>query len=384
VDFQLRPVRTWSVAGRLDGPPEVIAGLPLRLVPVGCEDLGMGGEAATTLAASDGRFTFPNVPAGRYSLDARTSLMEYVYRPQGTALTSDSLPRTPGFTSNRGGGGTIMAAPPGTSYSYSASDRDATAWGRADVEVAGRDLTDVVVTMRRAVRLSGRIQIDRGTTVDQQPDPRTVMPAVAGRPGVTPPTAIVMAEPANGSASLGLLSGQVAPDNSFTVDGLLPGAYVLRVLLIGGGGGARPLSLRSVVWRGEDHTYVPFDASAGANISDVVVTFVETTQKITGSVSNMPPGGGGTTVIAFPVDRARWTNYGFQPSLLRSTTAGGDGRFELTLPGGDFYLVALGADRADGWQDPAFLDIAARSATRVSLEWGETTSQTLPFSEVNR
>jgi hypothetical protein len=37
--------------------------------------------------------------------------------------------------------------------------------------------------------------------------------------------------------------------------------------------------------------------------------------------------------------------------------------------------VAVPADQSRRWQEPAFLDAAARVATRVTAEWGRTVSQ---------
>ena len=71
IDFQLQPVRTARVSGTLQGPPDAIGNLLLRLIPAGLEELGQGSEAATTVTTPDGQFAFLDVPAGSYLLDAR-------------------------------------------------------------------------------------------------------------------------------------------------------------------------------------------------------------------------------------------------------------------------------------------------------------------------
>ncbi len=95
IDFSLRPTATVRVSGVVDGPPEAVRGLVLRLMPAGLEDLGEGSEAATTLAGADGRFTFLNVPAGAYTVDATKSTLEFMYGPSA-GLASQELPGTPG------------------------------------------------------------------------------------------------------------------------------------------------------------------------------------------------------------------------------------------------------------------------------------------------
>jgi len=75
-DLTLTPVPSVRVSGIIEGPPEALQALTLRLLPTGLENLGLGSEAATTLVEPDGRFTFLNVPAGTYTLDAPVSVTE--------------------------------------------------------------------------------------------------------------------------------------------------------------------------------------------------------------------------------------------------------------------------------------------------------------------
>jgi hypothetical protein len=76
VDLTLMPVQSVRVSGVVDGPPESLRSLTLRLLPAGLENLGFGSETATALVTSDGRFTFLNVPAGQYTLDAPAQISE--------------------------------------------------------------------------------------------------------------------------------------------------------------------------------------------------------------------------------------------------------------------------------------------------------------------
>ena len=71
VDLTLTPVTSVRVSGVVEGPPESLRTLTLRLLPAGLENLGFGAETATALVAADGRFTFLNVPAGDYQMTRR-------------------------------------------------------------------------------------------------------------------------------------------------------------------------------------------------------------------------------------------------------------------------------------------------------------------------
>jgi hypothetical protein len=383
VDVQLRPVPTWRIAGRVDGPPAIVAGIPLRLLPAGAEDLGGGSEAATTLVASDGRFTFLNVPAGRYALEARPSWVEYDYpRAIGGTTSPGGAPAPMPGGRATGSSGPLDGAPAGTWYSRSRGDWDQTVWIRAEVDVTDRDLADVLVSQHRTGRISGRIEWERtspapappsATTPPRSPEDTRMAALAAALSKVT-----IRAEPADGSPALGLPTGTVLPDQTFTIDGLLPGPYVLRVGTPATGG---PASVKSIVWKSADYTDTPFDASAGFDATDVVVTLIDTAQTIAGTVSDIPAGRL-AAVLAFPVDPKRWTNYGLQSPLIRFGGVANDNRYQLTLPAGDFHLIAVDQSQADAWSEPGFLATAARIAIRVSLAWGESKTQGLRFAEV--
>ena len=61
-----------------------------------------------------------------------------------------------------------------------------------------------------------------------------------------------------------------------------------------------------------------------------------------------------------------------------------ENRYPLTLPAGDFYLIAVDQSQVNAWSEPGFLAAAARTAIRVSLAWGESKTQGLRFAEIKR
>ena len=98
IDLKLVASPVFRVSGRVDGPAEALARLTLRLLPQGSEGLGQGSETATALVSTDGAFTFLNVPAGEYVVDARGTVSQYRVRAagRGCAFRADARTSEPG------------------------------------------------------------------------------------------------------------------------------------------------------------------------------------------------------------------------------------------------------------------------------------------------
>jgi hypothetical protein len=150
----------------------------------------------------------------------------------------------------------------------------------------------------------------------------------------------------------------------FKIDGLMAGEYVLRVQ-------APNTAIASVLWNGQDYADRSFDGGLGKDFTDLVVTLTNASSAVAGTVTET--GTVGAAVIAFPVERDRWINYGFNPTRLKSVLASQDGRFRVDgLPAGDYYLVAVPADQERGWIDPEFLNARAGRATRIHLDGSDS------------
>jgi hypothetical protein len=77
-------------------------------------------------------------------------------------------------------------------------------------------------------------------------------------------------------------------------------------------------------------------------------------------------------VLAFPVDRQRWTGYGSSPRNLKSVATKATGVYTFNhLPAGDYYVVAVDDSEADGWQEVARLEQLANVAARISISASE-------------
>jgi hypothetical protein len=351
-------VQTSTISGRLDGPPDAIAGMPIRLLPTGLEELGDGSEAATGITRADGSFTLLNVPPGTYTLLARRTLSHFESRPLvGTTAT---LPRAPAMTVSSSIGRGVPSAPPGTSVLSRTMPVAENAYSaRMPLSVDRTDIIDFVAPLRRAAAMKGRFVWDRA-----KPAPL---------PGIH-----VRLEPANGDLSLGMPQTRIDEDPAatFALDGLLPGEYIL----VGVGG-----RIKSVVWNGRDYTHQPFDARAGEDFEDVVVTLTSDVTALSGTVRDDrgAKAADDLAVIVFPIDPALWSNFGFSPARIKAVQVTNAGRYTFqNLPAGEYLIVATDGEQIDAWKDPAFLKRVAPLATKISLGWGDKVEHQLRVAAI--
>ena len=359
-DIRLEPSPTSKITGVVQGPPEAMAGLTLRLIPAGLEDLGQGSEAATALVGEGGAFGFVNVPPGAYSIFTSRSINEYT---SNGSVFVPGLPGPPGRFGSSSTSSSVDSAPSGTSFMYrNASNSPSSVWLRTPITIAaGRDMTDLTLTLLRTVTVSGKV-------VFEPVDPL--------QPGTMPDQTnrTIGVEPATGAAWLAATSdlgqSKPAPPGEFLVDGLLGGEYVFKSGFVNG------WTLKSITINGRDVTYAPFDTANGADITGAIATFTNATTTLAGSVTNPQPGSPlEAAVIVFPVERDQWTKYGIRSSRIKSMRVSSTGAFSFAnLPAGDYLLIGVAAADVNAWQDPAFLQRVAATATRVTLGWGDKKS----------
>lgn len=351
VDFQLQPVSTVKISGRVDAPGDASSML-LRLMPAGSEQLGAGSEAATTIVERNGSFTFLNVPSGDYTILAQAVFGELT-RGNGEV----SVPDAPGFASGVGQASLGLNLP---GVTFSTHSGKVGLWGRASVSVGNSNVTDLVVQMHRPVSIRGRI----------------VMASTGS--GLRLST-LIGAQPANGDPSLGRVASflTVNGETPFSLDGLGRGIYLVGMPA----SLARLAAVASVTVNGRDVRDTGIDTSQGLDIDDVVVTITENLTSIQGTVRG--EGAAGAAVIFFPVDRARWVDYGWDPTLIISKAADSTGAFVVpALPEGEYFSVAVDGLLHDAWTDPKFLEAASTVATRFALKWGERKTLELQMSKV--
>ncbi len=116
-----------------------------------------------------------------------------------------------------------------------------------------------------------------------------------------------------------------------------------------------------------------------AEISGLVLTFGQTTNRVSGRVSD---GNGApdpqAAVIVFPADSTAWRDGIFTSRRARKVHSTSTGSYDIaTLAPGDYYLAAVSTRVALNWQDPAFLARLIAGATRVTL--GAEDEKTFPL-----
>jgi len=268
-----------------------------------------------------------------------------------------ALPEPPGFSSGPGQA-SLGSGLPGVNYSsYTSKTKMG---GRASVTVGASRVAGIVLSLHPVVTVRGRIVM------------------AAGGSGMRLSTSIG-AQPANGDPSLGRVAVFVTVngDTPFTLEGLGAGKYLIGLPSFFG----QFASVASVTSGGREIRDTGLDTSDGRDIDDVVVTLTEKSASIQGTVHG--DAAAGAAVIVFPVDRARWIDYGWDPMLIASKAADNNGAFVLKgLPEGEYFAVAVTGAQHDAWTDPKFLEAASAVAARVTLKWGETKPLDLTLAQV--
>jgi hypothetical protein len=371
IDVALTPVAAFRVSGTVDGPPEAITTLTLRLLPAGMENLGLGAETATAQVGPNGSFTFVNVPPGSYVLDAPVTFNEFSMG-SGATMTGGSVgmgsrgslpappPRAGAGSSTQG-----IADVPGVGFTTKDfrgvyGDNVPNFTGRTQVTVFNTDVTGVVVHLRGSTTLRGKLILE--------PDP--TKPAATSTPRFS-----IFMDPAAGQPALGQprASQGAGGSQDFEIPGLLGGEYFLRAQNFQG------WLVKSIQWRGRDYTTTPFDAAATDDLSGVTVTVTNAVPTLAGAVrasdGTVPESG---LVIVFPVQPTLRTNTGLWSPRMIAVPLQSDGSFRSSaLPAGDYFIAAIDRSSMATWRDPEFLALAERQATRVTLAWGQTVSRDL-------
>ncbi len=308
IEFTFRLVRPVRISGRLvahDERPLVAGALALAAEPTGRT---LGPEPATLLSdilvRPDGQFTIRNVPPGRYILRARGT----------TGRGEPSLV------------GTFRA------------------------EVTGRDLEGVTIVLSPGAGVTGQLEFEATRA--------TSRPAAAG--------VRVRAVAADGVVFADALSGLVAPDGRFAIDGLMPGAYVFRVE-----GLPAPWTLESVLLHGRQIVDLPLSLEAGTRVEAVRIVLTDAPAGLEGRVQT-PEGHtvAGGSVVVFATDPGLWTPYTRSVAVAPVQS---DGRYRLVgLPPAEYWVAAVGALVSRDDLHVSMLEGLLPRATRAVIRAGET------------
>jgi hypothetical protein len=213
--------------------------------------------------------------------------------------------------------------------------------------------------------MAGRMEI-RGTGV---------VPALAGRRIPMRSLSTIQGAPA-------AIVSATNDRGTFTVTNVFPGSYVIGApLSFGPTTDSITWALESVVADGRDITDRPFEITAESIPKELVVTYSDRHQELSGRLSREDGAPVSEhTIIVFPEDKAYWVTGSRRIVITRPGT---DGRFTLsgpgptTLPAGKYLLAAVtDIDRNEQF-DPAFLAQIVPAAVPITLQPGEKKVQDL-------
>jgi uncharacterized protein (DUF2141 family) len=320
VDLQLAAVPTVRISGVLLG---TTAAMPLRLLPAGMEGIVLDEDVVTTLSEGSGAFTFPAVPAGQYLLRTATP------NQQPSQLSSEPM-----------------------------------GWVNMPLDVGGADIEGLTVSLQSVIRINGRLEFEGTTERPAASELERIQVAIETADGQ--PTARAPALPA-----------RVGGSGVFIWTGLPSGKYLVRVVHSPTG-----WMFKSAMVDGRDVSETPLDLQGG-DISGLVIHFTDRWSGLSGTVrSTRGDGDSEATVVIFPADAEKWTNYGTNPRRVRSARTSKTGEYKITsLPPGDYLVIALQDDDAADWNDPNSLEALARIATDVTIGEGEHRIQDLHTRE---
>jgi Carboxypeptidase regulatory-like domain len=252
---------------------------------------------------------------------------------------------------------TISDVPPGL-YTLRArnNDRDAPLTASQPLAVNAGDVDNVVVILQTGGSLSGTIVFQPGTTSP---------PADLTQVRISAPSA-------DADDNMGPVANpRVNKDGSFTMDGVTVGSHFIRP---NGGGNLRGWTLKSVTIDGRDVTDTPIGIRSGQKIGNVVVTFSDKVNEISGTVAddqNVPVTE--FTVLAFSTDSSVWRA---QSRHIMTARPDQTGTFKIRgLPAGEYYLVTVDPAEQGEWFEPAYLNQHRQDATRLTLSDGDVKTQ---------
>jgi hypothetical protein len=317
VDMQLQLIATAKVSGTIlgvGGQPMISA---IRMFARGGTILGesLGALGAVSQGTLDGAFSISGVAPGAYQLLALAA-----------PLLANGQP------------------PPVASL-----------WAMTDIQVTGKDVIGLTLALQPMLKVSGTV-VYEGAVVKPPENLRASIRVLSSTPLLFPGG-----------------QGPVAPDGTFTIEGIVPGSY--RLVMTGSGSG----TAKSALLGGKDALDVPIEIRAGADVSGLVVTVANKLGEIAGKLVD---GKGDPAprfyVQVFPTDESMWLP---GARRVKNTRASTDGSFSIIgLPAGEYYVCALTEYDPSTASDPSFLAPLVASSVKVTLADGEKKVQILKLA----
>jgi hypothetical protein len=223
-----------------------------------------------------------------------------------------------------------------------------TAWGSQRIQVGDHDVTGVVLSVRAASKVTGRVEF-RGSA------PRPPTAEVAGR--------LVTFERVDGivgGAYAHPIAG-VTLEGEVASTGILPGRYFVNVPEP-----PRGWTVDSILVGGRDASDEPVELGY-VDVSGMVVVLTDSPGVLSGTVRTTTGTPDPTAaVIIFPTERERWRPA--HPRRMKRVTTASDGSFRIVgLPSGSYLAVVIPAADPVAWRAARTLERLASAATPVFL-----------------
>jgi hypothetical protein len=267
---------------------------------------------------------------------------------------------------------TVKAVPPGR-YRLSVSTANVTPlWAEQELSTDGRSVDGLTLSLHPGMTVSGRL-IFQAAELSPPGSEAIARARVTLRPD----------DPSNGVVGVRARasSAAVAPDGTFEVTGLAPGAYRigvtmpgLRIAAAAPAGGWSLLSI--VVAGGVDVLDRPVEIRPREDVRGVIATLTDRPAELTGSLTDEDGRPApGYPIVVFSTDRRDWFRGSRRVAVARPAT---DGTFHLIgLPAGVYHASALVDVDPSDLGDPAFLELLVPGAVAIRLEHGQQTVQHL-------
>ena len=259
------------------------------------------GDSASVWPARDvrfspnGTFVFSNVPPGRYLIRGRAEV-----EAQGTSLFA-------GYT----------------------------------VSVEGQDIENIDLVLQPGTVAEG-----------------TVIAEAVKAPKPTSLVGLRVRAPFPDATTFGdALTGDVRPDGTFRIRGLMAGPHVFALE-----GLRPPWILKSVVYRGQDVTDLGLEALNGQRVTGIAITITDAANEVRGTVRD------GTAtpvanalVVIIPAAQQYWTRTSRHLAAVRT---GAGGQYQVRgLPPGEYRAVAsVDLDERDAYRREVLKEVAQRGS----------------------
>jgi hypothetical protein len=229
------------------------------------------------------------------------------------------------------------------------------------IEAAGADISGLQLVLQPSLEIAGRIV----TTGTARP------PSLAGHrlqfSSVVPRGAPPQVSPATATGE-------------FAITGLLPGQYMFSgAPFFGASADSVTWGIGSITVDGRDATDRAIDVRADAMPKELIVTFTDQWQEVSGRLTNAQGAGvSDYTMLIFPTDETYWL-YNSRRHLTAQPDS--DGRYRLggpgpaILPAGEYYLAAVTDVSKDEQYDAAFLKSLVPASLKITLAPGQKVTQ---------